>query len=65
MIDDLMPKPDMWAQCPTCNVAYVMRRCLSMQEGWVWLWSADCKHKSRPILVNADGPFVQSGEVEQ
>lgn len=40
----LMPDPEVWPECSECHVAYVLRRCLSLSQGYVWLWQQDCKH---------------------
>ena len=55
--DDLTPNPEVWASCPTCNTAYMLRRCMSLRKGWMWAWTPDCKHKATPILVDGHGPI--------
>lgn len=49
------PQPTMWAACSTCDMAYVLRRALSMSKGWMWVWARECKHRSEPVLMNAQG----------
>lgn len=52
------PQPQVWPVCPTCNVAWVYRKFLSMTKGTaVWAWSRDCKHKVDPVLHTKDGPY--------
>lgn len=53
MSDDGHPVVTHWPECSRCNVAYVLRRCLSMSQGWLWLWQPDCKHKSTAALRDA------------
>lgn len=43
-----------YPKCPTCGAAYVLRRCMSLSQGWVWLWQRDCKHRSPPEVVDRD-----------
>jgi len=49
---DPMPVVTHYPECPVCQVAWVLRRSLSLAEGWNWYWSRDCKHKTAdPVLV--------------
>lgn len=65
----MTPNPEVWITCSVCDVAYVLRRCLSFSEGWVWCWQQDCeKPRSQckgaaPVLTNADGPLEQAPEL--
>ena len=54
MSESLNTEPKAWPKCPTCDVAWVLRRCLSFTEGWIWAWQRDCKHKGvAPVVEEA------------
>lgn len=54
------PDPEVWAQCPRCKMAWVLRRSLTLSKGWQWLWSPDCKHPDSPVLADARGPIQEA-----
>jgi hypothetical protein len=45
------PNPVAWPKCSQCDVAFVLRRMLSLSQGWLWLWQRDCKHKSAETVI--------------
>lgn len=51
-----MPKVRVWPKCPTCDTAYVIRRCFSLSKGWLWLFQRDCKHKAVEATVVDERP---------
>lgn len=52
--DHINPDPEAWPACAECEVAWVLRRCLSLTKGWIWLWQRDCKHKKlEPVIKKA------------
>lgn len=53
--------PAVWPACSECDVAYVLRRMMSIREGWLWLWQRDCKHKNaEAVVVVADNDLAIS-----
>lgn len=57
---------DGWVACD-CGVACVFRRALSFSEGWVWVWSSECKHPKRErhelVLMTKNGPVTMNDPV--
>ena len=52
---EIMPDPQVWPKCSTCDVAWVLRRALSITKGWIWVWQRDCKHKqAEPVIERND-----------
>ncbi len=52
--------PQAWVECSECSTAWVLRRGMSLSQGWIWIWQSDCKHrKADPRLV---GPAVEEGK---
>jgi hypothetical protein len=52
---EVQPDPAVWPKCPTCDVAWVLRRGMSISEGWKWVWQRDCKHKTvTPVIARRD-----------
>lgn len=57
----IQPDPEIWPECSGCDTPYVLRRGLSMSQGWLWAWMPDCRtktcaRKNAARLMNADGP---------
>ncbi len=55
---DLKTDPQAWVECSECETAWVLRRCMSLSQGWIWVWQPDCKcKKADPRLAGPDGPL--------
>lgn len=55
--DDANFQPQLWPECPSCNVPWVWRRYISLGRGYVWAWSKDCKHKAQPMMMTPQGRY--------
>lgn len=51
-----------YPRCAECETAFVLRRCLSLSRGAVWLWQRDCKHKKADLEVVAPDGTVRPNE---
>jgi len=46
LYSDPHPTIPAYPVCPTCDMAFILRRCYSLSEhAWTWLWQRDCKHR--------------------
>lgn len=58
--EDLTPVVLVWPSCGKCGLAYALHRALSMSQGWMWLWSKDCKCRTTVAEAVIHDERVQS-----
>lgn len=54
-----------WPGCPTCETAWVLRRCMLLDGTHEWLYQRDCKHKSQPVTFDENGPVTATSSEQE